>query len=181
VSALNCESFVLSPFFVVGFQRLTSIGRLRVARPLRVRLIRVFPASSSRRLRAAETRRLAARPTTDATAYDLCLHALPVTDKRRYPRSARAVPNRLSRAIQPMGRPWLSASNCHIWRRFVAGDGPVVLAAARAALARFHEDIGARITLFERCLELDPSFARGWYSNLMPVFDAMPEKGLDAL
>ena len=45
----------------------------------------------------------------------------------------------------------------------VAGDDPSILANAAQALAYFGEDIGAMITLADRALALNPSFARGWH------------------
>jgi TolB-like protein/class 3 adenylate cyclase len=147
-------------------------------------------------LRAAETRRLAARPRTDATAYDLCLRALPIF----YTLTKDGILEALRLFEQAIGRdpaygPALAwASNCHMWRYLdgwtddlesarrdsvslakraieVAGDDPVVLAAAVGALARFGDDIGPLITLLERCLELDPSSARGWYvSGLLHLY-----------
>jgi adenylate cyclase len=45
----------------------------------------------------------------------------------------------------------------------VAGDDPSVLANAAQALAYFGEDIGAMMTLADRALALNPSFAPGWH------------------
>ena len=45
----------------------------------------------------------------------------------------------------------------------VAGDDPSILANAAQALAYFGEDIGATMTLADRALALNPSFARGWH------------------
>ena len=44
----------------------------------------------------------------------------------------------------------------------VAGDDPGVFANAALALAFFGEDIGAMMTLVDRALSLNPSFARAW-------------------
>ena len=44
----------------------------------------------------------------------------------------------------------------------VAADDPYVLANAAWALGLFGEDIAAAIALIDRCLQLNPSFARGW-------------------
>ena len=44
----------------------------------------------------------------------------------------------------------------------VAGDDPGILANAAHALAYFGEDIGAMMTLVDRALALNPSYARGW-------------------
>jgi tetratricopeptide (TPR) repeat protein len=45
----------------------------------------------------------------------------------------------------------------------VAGDDPSILANSAQALAYFGEDIGAMMTLADRALALNPSFARGWH------------------
>jgi len=45
----------------------------------------------------------------------------------------------------------------------VAGDDPGTLANGALALAYYGEDIGATITMVDRALALNPSFARGWY------------------
>jgi tetratricopeptide (TPR) repeat protein len=45
----------------------------------------------------------------------------------------------------------------------VAGDDPRVLANAAFALAYYGDDIGTMMTLVDRALALNPSFARGWY------------------
>jgi hypothetical protein len=45
----------------------------------------------------------------------------------------------------------------------VAGDDPGTVANATFALACFGEDIGAMMTLVDRALALNPSFAHGWY------------------
>src|SRR6516164_5332469 len=139
-------------------------------------------------LRAAETRRTAARPTADATAYDLYLRALPVfytLTKTGILEALRLLEQAI--ALDPAYGPALAwAAMCHLWRYFdgwtddaettrregvglakraieVASDDPAVLANAALALAQFGEDIGVMMNLVERCLGLDPSSARGWY------------------
>jgi len=47
----------------------------------------------------------------------------------------------------------------------VASDDPYVLATAAWALALFGEDISTAIALMDRSLQLNPSFARGWYRS----------------
>jgi hypothetical protein len=47
----------------------------------------------------------------------------------------------------------------------VAPDDAGVLANAAVALAYFGEDIDAMITLVDRALALNPSFARGWHTS----------------
>ncbi len=139
-------------------------------------------------LQAAEMCRSAARPTTDLTAYDLYLRALaavfPITRERMF-EALRLFEQAI--AIDPRYGPALSwAANCHSrlildgWaeepetvRRkgidlarqaiAVAENDPGVLANAANVLARFGDDIGATMSLVDRALLLNPSFARGWY------------------
>ncbi|HEY8873302.1 MAG TPA: tetratricopeptide repeat protein, partial [Stellaceae bacterium] len=147
-------------------------------------------------LQAAETRRSAARPTTDLTAYDLYLRAVAVF----YPLSKEGIAEALrlfeqAIATDPKYGPPLSwAAICHLrlvsdgWAEApetnrrkasdlarqalqVADNDPGVLANAAFALAYFGEDIGAMIGLVDRALALNPSFARGWYlSGLLRNF-----------
>src|SRR5262249_18275073 len=46
-----------------------------------------------------------------------------------------------------------------------AGDDPYILGNAAFALGLFGEDIAAAIALVDRSLQLNPSFARGWYQS----------------
>jgi adenylate cyclase len=137
-------------------------------------------------LEAAEIRRRADRPTNDQTAYDLYLRA------REMPLSAAQIPEALHRMEQAIARdprygPALAwAAHCCYRLLFddlsenrekdrlrgrnfatralqAAGDDPEVLVNAALALAYFGEDIGAMITLVDRALTLNPSFARGWH------------------
>jgi len=139
-------------------------------------------------LQAAETRRSAARPTTDLGAYDLYLRALaayfPMTKERIFEalgllEQAIAIDRHYGPALS-----W--AAICHLrlvddgWAedpetsRRTAGylarqalevgeNDPGILANAALVLAAFGEDIGAMIGLVDRALALNPSFARGWY------------------
>ena len=54
----------------------------------------------------------------------------------------------------------------------VAGDDPYVLAHAAFALGLFGEDIATAIALVDRSLQLNPSYAYGWWrsGNLRPKF-----------
>jgi tetratricopeptide (TPR) repeat protein len=45
----------------------------------------------------------------------------------------------------------------------VAGDDPFIIANAAFALAVFGDDIATAIALVDHSLQLNPSFARGWY------------------
>jgi tetratricopeptide (TPR) repeat protein len=47
----------------------------------------------------------------------------------------------------------------------VSGDDPYVLANAAWALGLFGEDIATALALIDRSLQLNPSFARGWYRS----------------
>lgn len=139
-------------------------------------------------LRAAETRRAAARPTADMTAYDLYLQALPIFYTLTKEGIVRALDLlELAIARDPNYGPALAwAAMCHLWRHLegwderekparregtdlarralaVAGDDPSVMANAALVLAQFGQDIGAMTALVDRSLALDPSSARGWY------------------
>jgi TolB-like protein len=138
-------------------------------------------------LQAAETARSADRPTNDLTAYDLYLRACEM-----FFASARQIPEALQlleRAIarDPRYGPALAwAAVCCLRLRSdgssadptgdrrksadyaeralqATRDDPAVLANAALALADYGEDIGAMMTLVDRALALNPSFARGWY------------------
>jgi adenylate cyclase len=138
-------------------------------------------------LQAAETARSVDRPTNDLTAYDLYLRAYEM-----FFASATQIPEALSlleRAIRrdPRYGPalaWAAVCCLRLWldgssvdpaddrrksadyaRRAlqVAGDDPVVLANAALVLKDYSEDIDVMMTLVDRALALNPSFARGWY------------------
>jgi len=139
-------------------------------------------------LQAAEGRRSASRPTSDLSAYDLYLRALPLFLSFAEEGILQAL-DLLEKAIarDPRYGPALSwAAICHMqlvgngWaeepqttrRRAielarqalqVAQNDPNILANAAFALACFGEDIGAMIGLVDRALVLNPSYARGWY------------------
>jgi adenylate cyclase len=157
-------------------------------------------------LEAAETRRSAERPTNDLTAYDLYLRALPLSAHAfEKDRIAQAL-DLLRQAIKRDARygPALAlAAMCHHvldiegWaddretnRRMgvdlarqalrVGGDDPGVLARAAFVLARFGEDIDAAITLVDRSLVLNPSFAFGWASSgYIRLFAGHPDLSIE--
>ncbi len=156
-------------------------------------------------LRAAETRRVAVRPTVDLTAYDLYLRALPIF----YTLTKEGILQALDLFEQAITRDpgygtalaW--AAMCHLWRYLdgwgeepetarreginlarraleVAGDDATVLANAALALAQFGEDIGAMTALVDRSLALDPSSARGWYvSGLLRLWAGQPDLAIE--
>ncbi len=138
-------------------------------------------------LQAAEMRRSAARP-TDLGAYDLYLRALatyfPITRARIF-QALEFLDQAI--AIDRHYGPALSyAAVCHVrlvvdgWAEEpetnrckgtdlarqaldVGENDPRILVNAAFVLAQFGEDIGAMISLIDRALALNPSFARGWY------------------
>jgi len=140
-------------------------------------------------LQAAETARSADRPTNDLTAYDLYLHARAMffSSSRQIPEALRLLEQAIAR--DPRYGPALAwAANCcqrlvsdggsedpetdnrkgaDFARRAlqVASDDPSVLANAAVVLAALGEDIGTMMTLIDRALALNPSFARGWFQS----------------
>jgi TolB-like protein len=156
-------------------------------------------------LQAAEMRRSAARPTSDLTAYDLYLRALPNFFPLRKERVFEAL-GLLEQAIaiDPHYGPALSiAAICHMR---LAGDGwadapethrrkaidlarqalqverndPAILVDAAHVLALFGEDIGAVIGLVDRALALNPSFARGWFrSGQIRLWAGQPDLAIE--
>jgi TolB-like protein/class 3 adenylate cyclase/Flp pilus assembly protein TadD len=137
-------------------------------------------------LQAAEIRRSAERPANDLTAYDLYLRALSHYENGRIG-IAHAL-ELLGRAIErdPGYGPALAlAAHCHMLLAFVGGreahrnqgldlarkalrvarDDPDVLGRAAYALGFFGEDLDAAIALIDRALELNPSFALGWFRS----------------
>ncbi len=156
-------------------------------------------------LEVAETRRLADRPTSDLTALDFYLRALPDLDAFTKSGLLRVL-DLLEQAIErdPHYGPALAlAAHCHAglevncWaedpqaakhasidlaRRALrsAPDDPNVLALAAAMLGYFGEDIDVSLGLIDRCLTLNPSCARGWHwSALLRVFAGQPELALE--
>src|SRR6266436_2756712 len=156
-------------------------------------------------LQAAETRRSAARPTTDLGAYDLYLRALaayfPMTKERIFEalgllEQAIAIDRHYGPALS-----W--AAICHLrlvfdgWadepetsrrkgvdlarQALQAGENdPGILANAAQVLAQFGEDIGAMMGLVDRALALNPSFARGWFlSGLLRLFAGQPDLAIE--
>jgi TolB-like protein len=140
-------------------------------------------------LQAAETARSAARLTNDLTAYDLYLRAYAmvrssskqihealqlmeqaiVRDLRYGPALAWAAVCcvRLLTDGRSENRTEDARKGADFARRAlgVARDDPGVLANAALALAYFGEDIHSMITLVDRALALNPSFARGWHTS----------------
>jgi TolB-like protein/class 3 adenylate cyclase len=147
-------------------------------------------------LQAAEIQRSGDRPTSELTAYDFCLRALPHWGSRSHEHTVQAL-DLLEQAIaidRHYGPALAWAAICHMtlvrdgWaeepeisrrkgidlarRALEAGENdPRILVNAANALATFGEDIGAMIGLVDRALALNPSYARGWFvSGLLRVF-----------
>jgi TolB-like protein len=155
-------------------------------------------------LQAAEIRRTAERPTDDPRAYDLYLLALPHWASYGKDGLIRAL-DLLGQAIQrdtQYGPALALAAQCrfaldtHAWaddrvkncreginlaRRALqcAPDDPEVLARVAIVLGYFGEDIDMAIALVDRCLTLNPSFARGWYwSGVLRNWVGQPDLAL---
>jgi adenylate cyclase len=138
-------------------------------------------------LQTAEIRRSADRAEEDLTGYDLYLRARADAESWERPRLLSAL-DLLGRVLErdPQYGPALAlaamcCSNLQMsgWaddlaasrregvefaRRAlrVAGDDPYILANAAFALGHFGEDIDAALSLIDRSLQLNPSFARAW-------------------
>ncbi len=138
-------------------------------------------------LQAAEHRRSIQRPTDDLAAYDLYLRArvdCESAQRQGVMRALELVGQALDRdphygsalavAIGCQCSIYLSGwtndleatrkEGLDLVRRALrlAGDDPFVLAQAARALGLFGEDIAMALTLIDRSLQLNPSFARGW-------------------
>ena len=142
------------------------------------------------RLEGAEFRRSAQRVPNDLTAYDLCLQARVHTrswEREGVMRALDLVGQALTRDPD-YGLALAFAAHCHMqlsgngWsedqqrsrqegidfaRRALqaAGDDPNVLVPVAHVLGYFEPDIGPAITLIDRALDLNPSFAFGWFVN----------------
>jgi adenylate cyclase len=157
-------------------------------------------------LQAAETARTAGRPTDDLTAYDLYLRAFPMflSASRQIPEALRLLEMAIAR--DPNYGPALAWAALCCYRLVndnrsedlaadvrkgtdfakraleVAVDNPGILANTAQALAFFGEDIDAMITLVDRALTLNPSFARGWYiSGILRLWAGQPDMAIEHL
>jgi TolB-like protein/class 3 adenylate cyclase len=158
-------------------------------------------------LQGAEMSRSAERPTNDLTAYDLYLRALaPIQSGEVGRESYVEALDLLNQAIQRDSRyaPALAlAASCRssldvagwidnaganrdealqLTRRALAAarDDPNVLAYGAYVLAYFGEDIVAAIALIDRCLELNPSFAVGWWrSGWLRLWAGQPDLAIE--
>jgi TolB-like protein/class 3 adenylate cyclase/tetratricopeptide (TPR) repeat protein len=156
-------------------------------------------------VQAAEIRRAGIRPTNDLTAYDFYLRSLPHVFSQERDEYALAL-DLLGRAIERdphYGSALAHAAYCHVglydngWtddpetnrrtsidlaRRSlrIGPDDPDVLAIAAFVLGRSGEDIDAAVGLIDRCLALNPSFARGWHwSAVLRNYAGHPDLALE--
>ena len=139
-------------------------------------------------LQAAETARSGGRPTADLTAYDFYLRGVAMfwTFSKQGVIAALTLFDEAIRLDPNYAQALSWASICqlrfhmdgwadepeearregrHLARRAlqVGGDDPVTIANAAFVLGYFGEEIGAMMTLVDRALTLNPSFARGWF------------------
>jgi pentatricopeptide repeat protein len=156
-------------------------------------------------LQAAETARSADRPTHDLTAFDLYLRALyhfNHIDKSSVTRGLGLLEQAIER--DPEYGPALAlAAHCHqrlevmsrtddpgaarltsieFARRALRNspNDPEVLRIAAFVPGYFCEDIYVSLRLIDRCLSLNPSYARGWYSSgLLRVFAGQLDVALE--
>jgi adenylate cyclase len=158
-------------------------------------------------LLAAEIRRLAERPTSDLTAYDLYLRAVPLYDSGEKNQTIEAL-ELLGQAIGRDPRYSLAlalAAQCHAhlhvsgWtddpelhrRQAVdlaqralrgAGDDPNTLGRAAHALGYSGGDLDAATALVDRSLELNPSYAAGWInSGWLRLWAGQPDLAIEHL
>jgi adenylate cyclase len=156
-------------------------------------------------LQAAEIRRAADRPTSDPTAYDLYLRAVPLWASHEKERIIQAL-RLLARAIErdPHYGPalglaalchqllatsdWTNDSETHrregidLARRALrcSPDDPDVLANAAVVIGSLGEDIDVAIGSIDRSLALNPSFARGWvWSARLRNFAGQPDLAIE--
>jgi adenylate cyclase len=139
-------------------------------------------------LQAAEIRRLAQSPTNDLTAYDLYLRALKCTQAwdRQGTIEGLGLLDRTITRDPGFGTALSLAALCHLmlhmngWtadpetsrlagldlarKTLRAGaEDPCAIIRAAYVLGYFGEDIGIALALADRALEMNPSFAVGWY------------------
>jgi TolB-like protein/class 3 adenylate cyclase len=156
-------------------------------------------------LQAAEVRRAADRPTSDPTAYDLYLRAVPLWASHEKERITQAL-DLLARAVErdPHYGPaiglaalchqlfaasdWTNNSETHrregigLARRALrcSPDDPDVLANAAVVLGSLGEDIDVAIGSIDRALALNPSFARGWvWSARLRNYAGQPDLAIE--
>jgi adenylate cyclase len=152
-------------------------------------------------LQSAEIRRSSERPINDLTAYDLYLRAVPLLAHAEGETALQLLTQALER--DPHYGPALSlASYCHYQAHLLhwatdrqstrvqglalarkaqrhAPDDPRVLATTAFVLGYFGENTDIVLELVDRALELNPSYARGWYfSAVLRNWAGEPEDAL---
>jgi adenylate cyclase len=156
-------------------------------------------------LQAAEIRRSTERPTSDLSAYDLYLRALPHVTTYQWDPLVRALEllrpaierdpdfaSALARAaychaaLDAIGRVADPEANRRIAidlaRRALraAGDDAMALAGVAHVLGYFNEDISAAVAIVDRSLALDPSSAYGWrWSGFLRLYAGQPELAIE--
>jgi adenylate cyclase len=157
-------------------------------------------------LQASEIRRSIRRPTTDLTAYDLCLRAQPLF----WSLNKEGILQALALLEEAIGRDpqygpaltWAAMCRLHLsqfWsedeesnrrismeyarRALVLGeDDSATLANAAYVLAAQGEDLDTMLGIVDRALALHPSFARGWYiSGNMKVWSGDYDAAIERL
>lgn len=156
-------------------------------------------------METAEMYRSARRPTDDLTAHDLYLRALPDCYSCDAGGLLRAL-NLLEQAITRdpgFGPALATAAGCRqflgisgwvddpvtnrlkaveLARQALQADAhaPVILAEAARVLAHFTEELDSAIGMIERALDLNPSYARGWYWNgWVRLFAGQPDIAIE--
>jgi adenylate cyclase len=158
-------------------------------------------------LEREEYRRSLRRPTNDLTAYDLYLQARFTRSSASRETTMRAL-DLVERALERdpnYGSALVEAANCQVnlygggWtndlettrakgidlaRRAlrVAGDDPFILANAAHTLGVFAEDIATALDLVDRSLQVNPSYARGWFvSGQLRLWAGQYDLGIEHL
>jgi adenylate cyclase len=156
-------------------------------------------------LQAAETRRASERPTDDLTAYDLYLRALQYAqswDRDGSIQSLTLMEHAIARDPR-FGAALSLAAHCHAmlyvngWTEDpeanrlagidlarkalrVAGEDPCALVRSAYVLGNLGEDIAAAIALADRALDMNPSFAVGWYySGWLRLWAGQPDLAIN--
>src|SRR6266446_9568531 len=156
-------------------------------------------------LQAAEIRRTSGRPTTDLSAYDLYLRALPHVATYLWDNTIQALAL-LRQAIErdpDFASALARAAYCHavldaigrvedrpgnrrigldLARRglILGGDDAVALAFVAHALGYFNEDIEAAMAIVDRATALNPSGAYGWrFSGFQRLFAGQCELAVE--
>lgn len=157
-------------------------------------------------LEREEYRRSIRRPTDDLTAYDLYLQArFTSTANREGAIRALELVERALERDSNYGSALAEAAGCQMYihaggwtndlqttrakgidlaRRAlrVAGNDPHILANAAYAFGYFGEDIGPALTLVDRALQLNPSYAHGWFiSGQLRLWAGQYDLGIEHL